>query len=71
MNVISVLKRQRKFLKLTQKWVAGEIGISYGSFQFYESGKRQAPLWVVEEYARLVGYELRLVVFPLEDDGRG
>lgn len=63
MDIIDGLKQQRKFLKLSQEYVAGELGITAATLIRYEKGRRDMPLRIAERYAELLGFRLVLLFF--------
>ena len=58
---IKTLRAERKAQKMTQKTVAEELGISETTMCFYDTGKWDIPLKLVNAYAELVGLEVMIL----------
>lgn len=58
--MIEKLKKIRKEKGLLMKDVARGIGITSDSLRNYETGKRNAPYWVVEKYCDILDLEIKL-----------
>jgi transcriptional regulator with XRE-family HTH domain len=61
------LKEQRKSRRLTQAQVGQRLGITNQAVSLIESGKSQAPLPRLQEFARVVGGQLEVLVASRSD----
>jgi DNA-binding XRE family transcriptional regulator len=62
MDVIELLVQERRMRYISQTSMAEHLGITLATLHRYETGKRQMSLELAVEYAKKVGFELKLIV---------
>lgn len=61
MDIVKILTKERKLQKVSQQKVANFIGISKSLISRLESGKSIPNYNFIQQYADLLGYEIRLL----------
>jgi len=55
MTIARNFKEYRKLIGLTQDSLAEHLGISRGEVNYYENGKRDIPVQIIESFSDIVG----------------
>ena len=62
MDIIKRLAEKRRFIPLSQEFIADKLGVTLTTIHRWETGKRSIPLDMAVLYAEALGFELKLIV---------